>query len=50
MYEHGCGDSLEYFKKTLGSDGTKLFKERGHTLDKELEKIFKRVEEIANEK
>jgi len=50
MYEHGCGDSLEYFKKILGSDGTKLFKERGHTLDKELEKIFKRVEEIANEK
>lgn len=50
MYEHGCGEALEYFKKTLGSYGTKLFKERGYKLDKELEEIFKRVEEIANGK
>ena len=48
MYNHGAGDSIEYFKSILGGLGTKLLQEQGAELDQELKDIFMSVQSIVD--
>ena len=48
MYDHGAGDSIEYFKSRLGGLGTKLLQAQGAELDQELKDIFMSVQSIVN--
>jgi hypothetical protein len=48
MHDHGCGTPLEYLKKNLGSIGTKILRDKGIELDKELIEIFDLVKKIAS--
>lgn len=47
MFEHGAGDSIEYFKSTLGSVGTRMMKTQDMQVHQEIESILRRVAEIA---
>lgn len=48
MHEHEAGSSIEYFKRLLGGKGTKLMKERGIEVPKEIQNILKKVSEVAS--
>ncbi len=47
MHERGLGSASGYLKRQIGSDGTKLMKQRGIEVDPELKEIFMEVKRIA---
>jgi putative ATP-dependent endonuclease of OLD family len=47
MFDHGCGDSINFLKKCLGSIGTKMMKEKGIKIDPELKEIFEKVKKVV---
>ena len=49
MHEHGAGSSLGMLKRGLGSIGTKMMRDRGASLDPEIQSIFDEVKRIVSE-
>ena len=49
MYENGAGESLDFLKRLLGGQGTKLLKDRPEPLDDEIKAIFDKVVQIVHE-
>ena len=49
MHEHGAGSSLGILKRSLGSVGTKMMRDRGISLDLEIQSIFDEVKRIVSE-
>ncbi|MFA6278701.1 MAG: AAA family ATPase [Candidatus Paceibacterota bacterium] len=49
MYEKGLGKSLGYLKRLIGSNGTKIMKEKGLPVPEELAGVFAEVVKIVNE-
>jgi predicted ATP-dependent endonuclease of OLD family len=49
MFEKGAGEPGGYLKRLIGSNGTKIMKERGLPVPKELNEIFEEVVKIVNE-
>lgn len=49
MHEHGAGSSLGMLKRGLGSIGTKMMRDRGTSLDPEIQSIFDEVKRIVSE-
>jgi len=47
MWDKGAGQSVGYLKRLIGSTGTKLMKEQGLAVPKEIEDIFKEVVKIV---
>lgn len=47
MFEHGAGDSIEYFKRALGGAGTRMMRSEGMQVDEEIEQILRNVSDIA---
>lgn len=50
MYDNGAGDSVEYLKRLLGSEGTKAIRDRVYQVDDELKVIFERVQRVVSER
>ncbi|MEX0944137.1 MAG: AAA family ATPase [Balneolaceae bacterium] len=48
MYEHGAGDATGFLKRSLGSLGTKMLRDRNYSLDSELKSIFEEVKSIVD--
>ncbi|MBN2030015.1 ATP-dependent endonuclease [bacterium] len=47
MYEHNCGDSIEYFKKYLGLYGTRILRDEPQEIDNEIKAVLETVRNIA---
>ncbi|WP_411726719.1 ATP-dependent nuclease [Methyloglobulus sp.] len=43
MYEHNAGESLEYLKSLLGSEGTRMMRDAGQELHADIQTILKAV-------
>ena len=49
MHENGAGESLDFLKRLLGGQGTKLLKGRPEPLNDEIKAIFDKVVQIVHE-
>ena len=49
MHENGAGEALDFLKRLLGGQGTKLLKDRPEPLDDEIKAIFDKVVQIVHE-
>lgn len=47
MHTHGAGSSIEYLKRLLGNQGTRLLQDSGVPVDKEIAEIFHTVKKIV---